>query len=190
MHGQRSFAEVRFGAGARAEPLPSACLPWDPCLEVLIPGTGLRLGGCIDRLDLSGDRTLARVIEYKTGASCGSAPALGLGAELQRALYAHAAYMLVPTRPRVETRLVQLRRGEQPQVIADTDVTLEHLSHYLAAAASSFTGGFALAGPGAAQRHRCTAFALAGGATQGHLERKSPAIAAALFALTPLWEDR
>ena len=190
LHAQRSWCELRFGAGARAQPLARAALPWDTHLEVVLPGARLRVGGYIDRLDLSGDSTLARITEYKTTASCGSAPVLGLGAKLQRALYAFAVHTLVPTRPRVETRLVHLRRGQQPQVLADTDVTLEHLSRHLAAAASSFADGFALAGPGAGERHRCTAFALAASATQGYLERKAPAIAAALGALAPPREGR
>ena len=189
--GQRSFAEVRFGAGAGAEPPVRAVLPWDPGLEVVVPGTGLRLGGRIDRLDLSGDGALARVIEYKTGARCRAGHAApDIRAELQCALYAFAAHTLVPTRPCVQARRVHLRSGAPPHVPADPAGALARFSHYLLAAARSVADGRTLPGPGAGERARCSAFALPAGATRGYLEDKSRPIAESLAALAPLWEGR
>ena len=55
---QRSWAEVPFGGDRRTEALTEEArlaLPWDPVTPVAIPGTDIRIGGSIDRLDLSGD---------------------------------------------------------------------------------------------------------------------------------------
>ena len=68
--GQRSWTEIPFGiqdAASRHD------LPWDPRRKVEIPGAGIFIQGHIDRLDLSGDGISARVIDYKTVASCGIA---------------------------------------------------------------------------------------------------------------------
>ena len=189
--GQRSFAEVRFGARARTEPPAGAVRPWDPGLEVVVPGTGLRLGGCVDRLDLSGDGALARVTEYKTGARCRTGNgAPDIRAELQCALYAFAAHTLVPTHPCVQARRIHLRSAAPPHVLADPAGALARLSHYLLAAARSVAAGRTLPGPGAGERARCSAFALPAGANRGYLECKSRPIAESLAALAPLWEDR
>jgi hypothetical protein len=68
--GQRSWAEIPFGGDRRARDLPPddrAKLPWDPMTPVVIPGTSLRIGGSIDRLDLAEDGETARVTDYKSG---------------------------------------------------------------------------------------------------------------------------
>src|SRR4029077_10984190 len=54
--GQRSWAEIPFGDDYRARnltPEQRERLPWDPLAPVIIPGTNLRIGGSIDRLDLA-----------------------------------------------------------------------------------------------------------------------------------------
>ena len=53
-------------------------------------GTAIHIGGSIDRLDLAGDETDARVTDYKSGKPPRGAPQLKGGAELQRCLYAYA----------------------------------------------------------------------------------------------------
>src|SRR5262249_37559489 len=62
---QKSWTEISFGR--RRNDGESANLPWDLAKVVEIPGTGIRIQGHIDRLDLGGDGTRARVIDYKTG---------------------------------------------------------------------------------------------------------------------------
>ena len=67
---QRSWAEIPFGADPQAEVLSEdvrIALPWDPTSKVTIAGTAIRIGGSIDRLDLAGDRSRARVTDYKSG---------------------------------------------------------------------------------------------------------------------------
>ena len=64
--------------------------------KVEIPGAGIFIQGHIDRLDLSGDGTRARVIDYKTGqlrAKMAEVVIKG-GSELQRCLYAFAVKTL------------------------------------------------------------------------------------------------
>jgi hypothetical protein len=53
---QFSWAEIPFGGDQRADSLSEEArnaLPWDPRMPVNIPGTGIRIGGSIDRLDLA-----------------------------------------------------------------------------------------------------------------------------------------
>jgi hypothetical protein len=68
--GQRSWAEIPFGGDASVEDLTDerrALLPWDPTNPVVIPETTVAIGGSIDRLDLDGAGTIARVTDYKSG---------------------------------------------------------------------------------------------------------------------------
>ena len=98
--GQRSWAEIPFGGDRSVEDLTDerrALLPWDPTTPVVIPETTVAIGGSIDRLDLDGAGTIARVTDYKSGKPPGKKqPVLKGGAELQRCLYAYAVRSLVP----------------------------------------------------------------------------------------------
>ena len=64
--GQKSWTEIPFGT-RRQDDGTRSNLPWDVVTTVEIPGTGITIQGHIDRLDLAGDGTRARVIDYKTG---------------------------------------------------------------------------------------------------------------------------
>ena len=90
--GQRCFTEVPFG-GQR--PKTDGELPWDPAQPVEIAGTGFRISGYIDRLDLSGDGAQARVLDYKSGKLPPNEVVLQGGKELQRCLYAYAVKALL-----------------------------------------------------------------------------------------------
>ena len=79
--GGASFSEVPFGG---AEGSDSSEAPWDVTAPVEIPGTGFKIRGYIDRLDLSPDRLKARVRDYKTGRSIDDEVVLNGGKELQR----------------------------------------------------------------------------------------------------------
>ena len=103
----RAHGEVPFGG---AEPQHDAGTPWDPSTPVEIPGTGLRISGYIDRLDIStrGDRAL--VCDYKTGrAAKKDSIVLEQGKELQRCLYAFAVRALLGDDIRVDASLLYLR---------------------------------------------------------------------------------
>ena len=98
---QKSWTEVPFGtleAAARND------LPLDPARKVEIPGAGVFIQGHIDRLDLSGDGSRARVIDYKTGKPRAKMAEVVIdgGGELQRCLYAFAVKTLA--RPEDQNR--------------------------------------------------------------------------------------
>lgn len=93
--GQHTYVEVSFGYDK-----PSLDeLPWDPAAPVSlrIGDLSLPLRGRIDRLDVSGDRAKARVVDYKTvGAAPDGEPGLKQGRELQRCIYAYVVRELIP----------------------------------------------------------------------------------------------
>jgi hypothetical protein len=190
--GQTSWAEVPFGGGANARVLaPEAmtALPWDPLQSVIITGTDIRIGGVIDRLDLAGDQSVARVTDYKSGKLRGKPPQLNGGAELQRCLYAYAVKALIGTAPSVDARLLYPRKGNAPLPLDDPSGTLERLTAYLSAAYESYRGGNALPGPSGGGRTDDLAFALPGGAKESYLDLMSPLVAAELAAVAPLWGE-
>lgn len=189
---QCCWAEIPFGGDPRAEGLGEqalAALPWDPMVTVAVPGTAVCIGGSIDRLDLAGDRSRARVTDYKSGKLRGRPPQVRGGGELQRCLYAFAVKVLIDTAPEVEARLLYPRRGNQALALDDPEGTLERLAQYLAAACALFTEGKALPGPAADERWYDLAFALPGGAKESYLATKLPLAAQALAAVAPLWEE-
>ena len=137
---QRSWAEIRFGSDPRDEVLPPdghTGLPWHPFTTVVIPGTTVAIGGSIDRLDLSGCGTRARVTDYKSGKppSQTRQPVLKNGAELQRCLYAYAVKALIPSVVEVEARFLFPKGGHDGlYVLSDPRDVLERLSRFIGAA--------------------------------------------------------
>lgn len=191
--GQRSWAEVPFGGGPRAEaidPEVAKALPWDPLRSVTIPGTSIQIGGAIDRLDVAGDQRAARVTDYKGGKPPRKPPQLKGGGELQRCLYAYAVKALIGTGLAVDARLLYPRDDKGLLALDDPDGTLERLTAYLSAAYTSFRAGHALPGPGGGDRTDDMAFALPGGAKESYLELMRPLVAAELADVAPLWEEQ
>jgi hypothetical protein len=189
---QLSWAEIPFGGDRRADSFSEEArnaLPWDPRMPVIIPGTGIRIGGSIDRLDLAGDRTRARVTDYKSGRLRGRPPQLKGGAELQRCLYAYAVAVLLAERPQVEAQLLYARKDGQRLQLENPEATLEKLTRYLAIAAASFASGKVLPGPAADEAWYDLAFALPGGAKEIYLATMMPLVAQELAALAPLWGE-
>jgi hypothetical protein len=190
--GQESFAEIPFGGDSRAVKMGDnvlATLPWDPRTPVIIPGTSIAIGGSIDRLDIAGDNSAARVTDYKSGKFPRGVPQLKGGAELQRCLYAYAVRSLIAGSPEVEARLLYPRKNGAPLNLASPDETLAKLTTFLTAAYSAFAAGKALPGPGAAEEFNDFAFALPGGAKESYLELIRPLVAAELADVAPLWDE-
>jgi len=188
---QRSWAEISFGGG-RVPVLPEearANLPWDPALAVFIPGTDIRIGGTIDRLDLAGDAASARVTDYKTGKMPNVAPILKAGAELQRCLYAYAVTTLIPSVRSIETRLLYpraLREGETGLLpLPEAGAVLAQATAFFLEAKRLVVQGNALCGEGIDAKR---AFALPGGAAEWHLPNKRAALNERLGMLPQLWE--
>jgi len=190
---ERSWAEVPFGGDQKASALTTEALsrlPWDPLVVVTIPGTVLSIGGSIDRLDIAGDGTRARVTDYKSGNLRSGSTQLKGGAELQRCLYAYAAKVLISGHPQVEAQLLYPKRNEHGLALEDPEGTLGRLTDYLNAATRSFLGGAALPGPAASEDWHDLAFALPGGAKERYLAIKFPLVKESLAALAPLWEEQ
>ena len=191
--GQRSWAEIPFGGDRRARdltPEDRAKLPWDPMAPVVIPGTSLRIGGSIDRLDLAADGQTARVTDYKSGRPPGQNRDLVLkgGAELQRCLYAFAVRSLLPQVSGVSSRLLYLKAADDGLYsLGDPDDVLSGLAEFAAAAVRLATAGNLLPGPAADDVFNDFAFALPGGAKESYFDLKFPLIAARLADLAPLW---
>jgi len=164
-----------------------ARLPWDPRSAVEIPGTKMRIGGSIDRLDLAGNQSHARVTDYKSGKLRGRPPQIKGGAELQRCLYAFAVKTLITGRPLVETRLLFPRTGNPPYPLKDPDATLETLAKYLAAASDSFAAGKTFPGPAVRESWYALDFAMPGGAKESYVETKLQMVELELSAIAPLW---
>jgi len=191
--GQRSWAEIPFGGDKSADDLSAArraLLPWDPTIPVVIPETTVAIGGSIDRFDLDGAGTIARVTDYKSGKPPGkNQPVLKGGAELQRCLYAYAVRSLVPTVKDIQTRLL-FPRAEKDGLyaLADPAAVLATLAGFVTAGQSYAMAGDILPGAGAEDGFNDLAFALPGGAKESYFEIKSGLIAQRLADLSPLWE--
>lgn len=157
----RSWTELEFGReGERRDVVPD--LLWSPTAQVVIPGTGVRIRGTIDRVDYNSARNGVRISDYKTGAEPPKADeiVLGRGAELQRVLYALAALQLVPDHPRVIARLVFLSADQpRPYRLHDIDQAVADVGTHVAAAIALIRRGIALPGPDA--RESWNDFALA-----------------------------
>ncbi len=87
LDGQRCYTEAPFGGQTARSNGP---VPWDVGHPVMVEGTGFRVWGYIDRLDVSADSARARVHDYKNGKCPKDPVVLGGGSELQRCLYMHA----------------------------------------------------------------------------------------------------
>ncbi len=192
--GQRSWAEIPFGGDRSAAELTAeyrALLPWDPMIAVVIPGTTVAIGGSIDRLDLNGAGTTARVTDYKSGKAPrrSNPPVLKGGAELQRCLYAYAVRSLVATATEVQTRLLYPRAEDDGLYpLANAGDVLASLAEFINAARGYAEGGLLLPGAGAQDDFNDLAFALPGGAKESYFELKSGLVTARLADLSPLWE--
>lgn len=161
LEGQRSFSELPFGDDT--PPPPGKRLPekWDSAAPVLIPGTGLCIGGRIDRLDVAADKATARVVDYKTGGDPGDIILRG-GREVQRCLYALAVRALIGDVQEIETALLfpSRERGgmadNEYKPLEDPDATLTLLSGALLTACQNLRDGLALPGVAAGLRYRDT----------------------------------
>lgn len=190
--GQRSWTEIPFGGDWKTKDLSPetlAELPWNPLLPVFIPGTRIQIGGSIDRLDLAGDRSSARVTDYKSGKLGGRPPQLKGGAELQRCLYAFAVKSLVSESLKIEAQLLY-PRGEAKALLLDSpDETIAKLATYIQAATESFLAGNSLPGCAASDSYNGLALALPAGAGGRYLQLKNGKMIESLAALVPLWDE-
>lgn len=181
--GKHRFTEVPFGGIGAPAGKP---MPWDPGSPVEVPGTGLRISGYIDRLDLSGDGRHAHVLDYKTGKPPKRSIVIDGGKELQRCLYAFAVRSLLGSDIAVTASLLYpLYALEIP--LADPDLTLATLASYLTLARDSLCAGHGVAGPDAADEHDEALFALPANAAVGYRARKLATARHRLSAAADVW---
>jgi hypothetical protein len=186
--GQKSWTEIPFGSddeNGRTE------MPWDATRRVEIPGTGIRIQGYIDRLDLAADRKRARVIDYKTGRlnrDMGSVVLKG-GNELQRCLYAFCVKTLLGSKVEIEAALLYPGAAEGEQALFplhDVDAVLARLATAIKRARSSIEAGLALPGIDASNYND---FAFALPASQSYLDRKMALVQKRLGRAAAIWEE-
>ena len=180
----RAYGEVPFGG---AEPKSDAVAPWDVAAPVRIPGTGLRIGGYIDRLDIAADGHHALVRDYKTGRMPKDDIVLDHGRELQRCLYAFAVKSLLGDEVSISASLLYLR-DERDLRLDDADATLVALTGYLQSACANLAAGGAVMGEDTGDKYDDLAFALPANAGATYCVRKRDAATARLGAAAQVWE--
>ena len=188
--GQQSWTEAPFGLSAeRAAEYDR--LPWDAARRVEIPSTGVAITGYIDRLDLAGDGSVIRVVDYKTGKVQPKQDEIRLrgGDELQRCLYAFAANTLLG-RPRMLKAGLLFPRPEGGLfLLPNLDRHLDTLAGAIRAAGAGLAAGRALPGAGANDDYNDLKIALPANAKYGYLARKCLLIEAALGDATAIWSE-
>jgi len=184
--GTRSYSEVPFGG---SKPKTSAVLPWDAKRQVEIPGTGFRIGGYIDRLDIAGNSRHVRVRDYKSGRTPSRDIVFDGGKELQRCLYAFAAKAMLGEAVEVTSSLLYLR-DETDLPLDDPEQRLAEIRHYLQAARANLLSGGALLGVDSGSRFDALAFALPANAGATYRRRKELAAARRLGDAAHIWEAR
>lgn len=182
--GWTNYSEVPFGG---SPPKGPDALPWDASREVVIPGTGLRVGGYIDRLDVNDDSSQTIVTDYKTGKAPSKEIVLKGGQELQRCLYAFAVKSLLGDATAVQPSLLYLRTQQQLPMV-DPQTVLTELQGYLTTARASLTAGNALPGPDAGGEFDDFAFALPANAEPSYCRRKKLAVLQRLGSVADVWE--
>jgi hypothetical protein len=178
--GSQSWPEALFGQ----TPVDSSQddLPWSINIPVPIPGTSLKVGGKIDRLDIRIDekRRAAQVTDYKTGQVPQSAIVLDGGRELQRVTYILAVKHLRPDITAWQARLVFLSTdGTVALRLENIEVAISALSRNASVATSLLEKGVALAGEDAEGETYDLRLAHPAG-RRVYFARKRPAINAAL----------
>lgn len=181
-----SYSEVPFGGSAAKS---ETVAPWDASAKVTIPGTDISIRGYIDRLDLSGDRTIAFVRDYKTGRKPKNDIVLNGGRELQRSLYAFAARALLGADTAV-TASLYYPRDQVDLPMQNSAEVLATITSYLSAATASLRTGAAVPGIDAGNTYDDLALALPANAAASYFRRKGAAISARLGSAADIWEEQ
>lgn len=186
--GQNSWTEIPFGTGADAG---ERKLPWKPDQAVTIPGAGIRIQGHIDRLDMSGDKKRARVLDYKTGALNKKMADVVIkgGSELQRCLYAYAVKTLLGQKIEIEAALLYPAAPDGQQALfplENLDIVLAQLTTAINLARAAVVSGIAVPGTDASDAYNDFAFALP--ANPSYLPRKLPMARAHLGQAADIWD--
>ena len=137
-----SYAEIPFGSqSADVED----DFPWDVTASVILKGTGLRVTGSIDRLDIDPDNERAFLLDYKTGKPQKEAGLNG-GREVQRCIYLVAAQQLLGQNIETTASLLFVKTGDQLELPEPQNSFIDELASAINEAVSSLRSGNALLG--------------------------------------------
>lgn len=182
--GQKCFTEVAFGGRGDAG---DGAVPWNTELPVRIAGTDFLISGYIDRVDLSGDGTSARVHDYKSGRMPRDPVVLDGGKELQRCLYAFAVKALLGDHVEIEAGLIY-PRGPESRKLPEPELVLEILAEHLRAARTNLLSGKALMGPDTGGDYDDLGFALPANAANAYCKRKADIAHEAMGDAALVWD--
>ncbi len=186
--GAIAHAEVPFG-GAAIKSIRE--WPWDAQAPVQIPHADFFIQGYIDRLSLSADGKSAWVRDYKTGKVPKSADGhpfvLDKGRELQRCLYAYAVRAMLGPDTQIHASLHYLR-DDVDLALPESDLVLEALSSFLAAARTSLKCGACVIGADAGDVFDDLAFALPANAANIYCENKRILAHEKIGTAAEVWE--
>ena len=182
--GARAYGEVPFGG---MEPKSDGAIPWDAEAPVVIPDTGFRIRGHIDRLDISADGRHAAVRDYKTGRAPKGDIVLDGGKELQRCLYAFTVKALLGRKVAISASLLYPRE-ERDLRLDDPDAALGTLTGHLQAARANLASGGAVMGEDTGGNYDDLAFALPANAGAVYRPRKEAAATARLGDAAQVWD--
>ena len=180
----RAYSEVPFGG---AKPKSNGAVPWHAAAPVEIPGTGFRIRGYIDRLDISADGHRALVRDYKTGYLPKDNIVLDGGKELQRCLYAFAVKELLGDNVTITASLLY-PRDDQDLQLDDPEATLSTLTGHLQAARANLASGGAVMGVDSGDKYDDLAFALPANSRAIYRPRKEAAAKEILGDAVQIWE--
>lgn len=188
LNGQSSYAEVPFGKTREWEKID---YPWDTSVEVVIPGTDLKLLGYIDRLDLSSCGSTARVIDYKAGKTPRNLEDMVIdgGKEVQRCIYGFATKKLLGENIKIESGLLYPETGKYAPV-ENLDDTLDLISASVRTAQELLQQGIAIPGIGARETFNEMRFALPANANAVYLLRKNQVFIDKIGDGANVWQEK
>ena len=173
---------------AAPSPSPTSRRPGTPAASVEIPGTGFRIAGYIDRLDISGDGRRALVRDYKTGRQPKDSIVLDGGKELQRCLYAFAVKAMLGEDVAISASLLYPARRGRPAARGSRSAPSSKIAGYLRAARANLLSGGGVLGADTGGTYDDLAFALPANAGATYCKRKIAAATERLGAAAQVWE--
>ncbi len=185
--GQTSFGELPFGSEKRN--IANETQLFVDC-TVKIPGTDIHVQGSIDRLDISGDKTMGRVVDYKSGKTPKDLASIRLkgGNEIQRPLYLYVVKTLIEEITTIEAGLLYPMTGDYAPA-EDAETLMEELAFYVSNAVDYLKAGFALPGEGAKETFNGHLFALPSNASATYLTKVLLAAEHKMPELAKLWSE-
>jgi hypothetical protein len=182
---QKTFCEVPFG-DEKENVTDDTPMFADP--TVVIPGTKLRVKGRMDRLDMSGDSSIVRVIDYKGGSTPKNVKDMIFkkGDEVQRPIYFSVVKSLMKDATEIEAGLFFPMTGDYAP-LADLETHVAELVVFINEACAYLLGGHAVPGPATADTFNPLVFALPANAKATYLPRSVMTATERLPNLAALW---